>query len=136
MQENNMKMIPSMDTWLKEAKEHESAPKIGMYLTHNGIVRQSAKAKVRHGQEDTKDVIGMEFSYDQEKVGQIIKDTYAMEGIYYIRIWLNEGQLQVGDDIMYVLIGGDIRPRVVDALQYLVGRIKNECVTETEIYAS
>ena len=129
-------MIPSMDTWLKEAKEHESAPKIGMYLTHNGIVRQSAKAKVRHGQEDTKDVIGMEFSYDQEKVDQIIKDTYAMEGIYYIRIWLNEGQLQVGDDIMYVLIGGDIRPRVVDALQYLVGRIKNECVTETEIYAS
>ena len=136
MQENNMKMIPSMDNWLKEAKEHESAPKIGMYLTHNGIVRQSAKAKVRHGQEDTKDVIGMEFSYDQEKVDQIIKDTYAMEGIYYIRIWLNEGQLQVGDDIMYVLIGGDIRPRVVDALQYLVGRIKIECVTETENYAS
>ena len=136
MQENNMKIIPSMDNWLKEAKEHESAPKIGMYLTHNGIVRQSAKAKVRHGQEDTKDVIGMEFSYDQKKVDQIIKDTYAMEGIYYIRIWLNEGQLQVGDDIMYVLIGGDIRPRVVDALQYLVGRIKNECVTETEIYAS
>ena len=136
MQENNMKMIPSMDNWLKEAKEHESAPKIGMYLTHNGVVRQSAKAKVRHGQEDTKDVIGMEFSYDQEKVDQIIKDTYAMEGIYYIRIWLNEGQLQVGDDIMYVLIGGDIRPRVVDALQYFVGRIKNECVTETEIYAS
>jgi len=40
----------------------------------------------------------------------------------------------MGDDIMYVLIGGDIRPRVVDALHYLVGRIKNECVVETEIY--
>lgn len=136
VQENNMKMVPSIDQWLKEAKEHESAPKIGMYLTHNGIVRRSAKAKVRQGAEDTKDVVAMEFSYDQEKVDQIVKDTFAMEGIYYIRIWLNEGQLQVGDDIMYVLIGGDIRPRVVDALQYLVGRIKNECVTETEIYAS
>ena len=33
------KPIPSMDAWLREAKAHESAPKIGMYLTHNGTVR-------------------------------------------------------------------------------------------------
>jgi len=35
---------------------------------------------------------------------------------------------------MYGLIGGDIRPHVVDALQFLVGRIKNECVVETELH--
>lgn len=121
-----------MDEWIKEAKAHESAPKIGMYLTHNGVVRQTAKAKVRFGQEDTRPVTGMIFSYDQGKVDEAIADTYQMEGIFYIRVWLNKGQLQVGDDIMYVLIGGDIRPHVVDALQYLVGRIKNECVVEQE----
>ena len=126
------KPIPSMDQWLKEAKAHESAPKIGMYLTHNGIVRRSAKAKVRYG-EDAKDVTGMRFSYDQEKVDAVLSDAKKLEGIYYIRLWLNEGELKVGDDIMYVLIGGDIRPRVVDALNYIVGRIKNECVTETEL---
>ena len=124
--------IPSMDRWLKEAKAHESAPKIGMYLTHNGVVRQSAKAKVRYG-EDAKDVTGMVFSYDQSKVDAVLTDARKLEGIYYIRVWLNEGELKVGDDIMYVLIGGDIRPRVVDALNYIVGRIKNECVTETEL---
>jgi len=128
------KQAPSIDQWLKEAKEHESAPKIGMYLTHNGIVRESAKAKVRYGQEGTKAVTGMFFSYDSEKVSEVIDSTYKMEGIYYIRVWLNEGELNVGDDIMFVLIGGDIRPRVVEALQYLVGRIKNECVVETEHY--
>ena len=127
------KSIPSIDQWLKEAKAHESAPLCGMYLTHNGTVRQTAKAKVRYGAEDTKDVTGMLFSYDEEKVNRIIEDAYRLEGIYYIRVWLNEGQLNVGDDIMFVLIGGDIRPRVVDALNYLVGRIKNECVTETEL---
>ena len=58
--------------------------------------------------------------------------TYKLDGIYYIKVWLNEGELSLGDDIMYVLIGGDIRPHVVDALQYLVGRIKSQCVTETE----
>ena len=126
------KESPSIDQWLTEAKAHESAPKIGMYLTHNGIVRQTAKAKVRQG-EEAADVTGMLFSYDKEKVDAVIADTYKMEGIYYIRVWLNEGELAVGDDIMYVLIGGDIRPRVVDALQYLVGRVKNECVVETEL---
>ena len=126
------KEIPSMDQWLKEAKAHKSAPKIGMYLTHNGIVRQSAKARVRYG-EDAKDVTGMVFSYDQSKVDAVLADAEKLDGIYYIRVWLNEGELKVGDDIMYVLIGGDIRPRVVDALNYLVGRIKNECVTETEL---
>ena len=64
MNKNN---IPSMDAWLKEAKQHESAKKIGMYLTHNGVVRESAKAKVRQGAENTRPVVGMEFSYDQEK---------------------------------------------------------------------
>ena len=128
------KAPPSMDLWLKEAKAHESAPKVGMYLTHNGIVRRSAKASVRYGEENIPEVTGMVFSYDRKKVDAVISDTYRMEGIYYIKVWLNEGELAVGDDIMYVLIGGDIRPRVVDALQYLVGRIKNECVEEKEIY--
>ena len=127
------KPIPSIDAWLREAKAHETAPLCGMYLTHNGTVRQTAKAKVRFGEENTKDVTGMIFSYDEEKVNAVIADTYKMEGIYYIRVWLNEGQLKTGDDIMYVLIGGDIRPRVVDALNYLVGRIKDECVVEREL---
>ena len=125
--------VPSIDTWLQEAKAHPTAPKIGMYLTHNGIVRQTAKAQVRHGVEGTLPVTGMEFSYDAEKVDSVIADTYKMDGIYYIKVWLNECRLETGDDIMYVLIGGDIRPRVVDALQYLVSRVKNECVVEKEL---
>ena len=127
------KQVPSMDMWLREAKAHESAPKIGMYLTHNGTVRATAKAKVRENAADTKPVTGMDFSYDAAKVDAVVADTYKLDGIYYIRVWLNEGRLETGDDLMYVLIGGDIRPRVVDALNYLVGRIKNECVTETEL---
>ena len=125
---------PSMDVWLKEAKTHESAPKIGMYLTHNGTVRQTARARVRQGDTSAMPVTGMRFSYDREKLDAVIADTYRMEGIYYIRVWLNEGLLEPGDDIMYVLLGGDIRPHVIDGLQYLVSRIKSECVTETELY--
>lgn len=128
------KQSPSLDQWLKEAKAQVSAPKVGMYLSHNGVVRQSARASVRQGDETAAPVTGMLFSYDPAKVDAAIAEAYRLPGIYYIRVWLNEGKLTVGDDIMFVLIGGDIRPHVVDALQYLVGRIKNECVTETEIH--
>lgn len=129
-----MNQIPSMDAWLKEAKNHENAPKIGMYLSHNGVVRQTPKAVVRFGEEASASVTGMVFSYDQTKVDAAIADTYQLPGIYYVRVWLNSGTLVQGDDLMYVLIGGDIRPRVIDALQYLVGRLKNDCVTEKELY--
>lgn len=125
---------PSLDAWLQEAKHHESAPKIGMYLCHTGVVREDAKARVRANATDTAPVTGMYFSYDADKLQAIVNDTYTLPGIYYIRTWLNEGKLNVGDDIMRILIGGDIRPHVLDALQHLVGRIKNECVEETELY--
>ena len=127
------KVSPSMDAWLKEAKQHESAADIGMYLTHNGIVRKSAKAKVHFGKEDAQDVSGMLFSYEETKVQEAIRQTYELEGIFYVRVWLNSGKLQVGGDIMYVLVGGDIRPHVMDALLFLVGKLKNECVEETEL---
>ena len=125
---------PSMDQWLTEAKKDPKAAQCGMFLTHNGVVRETARAKVREGDETTKPVTGLFFSYDEEKVNAAIEKTYEMDGIYYIRVWLKDGELNVGDDIMYVLIGGDIRPHVIDALQSLVGTIKNECVVEKEAY--
>lgn len=129
------KIAPSMDAWLREAKAHPDADKVGMYLTHNGVVRATAKAKARAGEENTKPVTGMTFSYDAAKVEAAVAKTYEMDGVYYVKAWLNEGELSVGEDIMFVLIGGDIRPHVVDALQSLVGRIKNECVNEIEQHA-
>lgn len=124
---------PSLDGWLAEARAHEAAGGVGMYLTHVGVVRQSAKAKVREGKENTLPVTGMIFSYDRDKVERVIADAYRLDGITCIKAWLNEGALAVGDVIMQVLIGGDIRPHVVDALQYLVGRLKDECVSEQEL---
>ena len=123
---------PSIDQWLSEARADPSAADCGMYLTHNGVVRRSSRARVRGGDDRAGDVTGMVFGYDQEKVQQAVARARRMEGIGYVRVWLNEGELKVGDDIMLVLIGGDIRPHVVDALQTLVSTLKNECVSEQE----
>lgn len=130
--EKTKKPSPSMDEWLKEAKNDPASLQEGMFLVHNGVVRQTPKAKVRKGIDDGSTVKGMEFTYDAAKVDSAIAETYKMEGIFHVKVWLNEGQLKLGDDIMYVLIGGDIRPHVVDALQFLVEKIKTQCVTEIE----
>lgn len=124
---------PSMDQWLAEAKASENAALCGMFLTHNGVVRETAKAQVRQGEEKPL-VAQVDFSYDAEGLEAAVADALTWDGVYYVKVWLNEGVLSVGESLMYVLIGADIRPRCIDALQRLVGHIKNDLVIEREIY--
>ena len=128
------KTEPSLNEWLAEAKASENADKCGMFLVHNGVVRATAKAQVREGQ-DKPPVAKVDFSYDAKGVEAAIAEALTWDGVYYVKVWLNEGALNVGESIMYVLIGADIRPRCIDALQNLVGKIKNDLVVEKEIYA-
>ena len=124
--------MPSIDAWLKEAQADPSAPECGMYLTHVGVVRRTAREKVRQGLPDTRPVRGMWFDYYEEKVAQATANARKLPGIGYVRVWLNQGELAVGDPIMLVLVGGDIRPHVIRALQDLVGTLKENCVIERE----
>ena len=132
--EKRKKEKPSVDQWLREAKADPGAAGVGMYLIHNGVVRATARSRVRQGDEQARPVVGMRFSCDENKARAAVDEARRMDGVFFIRVWVNEGELQVGDDIMQVLIGADIRPHAVEALQALVGRIKSECVTESEIY--
>ncbi len=126
---------PSMDAWLAEAKQSDQADQCGMFLVHNGIVRVTPKKQVREGVQGIGDVTAVQFSYDEAGVEAAIQQALTWPGVYYVRVWLNEGELEVGQSIMYVLIGADIRPNCIDALQKLVGHIKNDLVVEKEIYA-
>ena len=124
---------PNMNEWLKEAKASENAAQCGMFLTHNGVVRVTPKAQVREGVEGLGAIAQVEFSYDEAGLAAAVEEALTWDGIYFVKVWLNEGVCEVGDSLMYVMIGGDIRPRVIDALQNLVGKIKNELVVEKEI---
>ena len=127
---------PSVDQWLAEAKASPHAANCGMFLSHNGVVRITPKKQVREGVEGLGEVTAVEFSYDAAGVDAAVEEALTWQGVYYVKVWLNEGVLSVGDSIMYVLIGADIRPNCIDALQNLVGKIKNELVVETEVMSS
>lgn len=133
---------PSMDQWLKDAKADPSAPHVGMYLTHNGVVRATPRHVVRAEEYDSgiapdpqnTEVIAVAFSYDAQGLEEAVAEACTWDGVYYVRVWLAEGEVAVGESLMYVLIGADIRPHAIEALNRLVGHIKNNLVTETEIY--
>ena len=96
------------------------AENCGMYLTHCGVVRRSAKAKVRLGKTDTKPVTGMRFSYDPEKLNCAITAAKQMDGIYHVRVWLNEGELKPGMKVVVVedlISTGGSSLKAVDAIR-------------------
>ena len=72
---------PSIDQWLAEAKASENADKCGMFLTHNGIVRSTAKAQVRQG-EEMPAVAQVDFSYDAAGVEAAIAEALTWDGVY------------------------------------------------------
>lgn len=113
-----------IEQWISEIKKECPPDQLGMILTHNGIVRATSK------QGDP--VRAMMLSYDQAALDQAVRRFKTREGIADIRAWINQGQLKVGDDIMYVCVAGRFRRDVLPVFQELIGLIKTEIVKEEE----
>jgi molybdopterin synthase catalytic subunit len=122
----NPERKPAMiDEWIKEIKETSDPESLGMILVHNGIVRGTAK--------DGKPVKAMQLSYNQEALDSCVSRLKKREGVTAIRAWINYGLLNIGDDIMYVLVAGRFRTDVLPVFQELLSTIKNEIVREKEL---
>jgi len=115
-----------IDKWLEEIKERADFKDLGMILVHNGVVRATSK--------DGKPVKGMHLSYDKHKLMRLQDELRRKDGIAELKVWINEGDLKVGDDIMYALVAGRFRTTVIPVLEELVSRIKKEVVSEKEFF--
>ena len=114
-----------IDAWLEEVKRKSDPSTLGMILVHNGVVRGTSK--------DGKPVTGMQLSYDQAKLQSCVERFKARGGIVEIKAWINEGELQVGDDIMMLLVAGRLRTDVLPVFEELLSIIKKDVVREEEI---
>ena len=114
-----------IETWIQEIKKKCNPDMLGMILIHNGIVRATAR--------DGKPVKAMKLSYDKRMLQDLLKTYKTREGIADIRVWINEGDLQVGDDIMNVCVAGRFRTDVLPVFQELLTTIKTEIVHEDEV---
>ena len=114
-----------IEQWIKEIKKACPPDMLGMILLHNGIVRATAK--------DGGKVQAMNLSYDKAKLEAAVREFKKREGIADIKAWINEGHLQIGDDIMYVCVAGRFRKDVLPVFQELITMIKTEIVREEEL---
>jgi len=114
-----------IESWLREVKETADPDCLGMVLVHNGVVRGTSKKG--------EPVKGMKLSFDRSKLEACVSAHKKKEGITDIRVWINEGELSVGADIMYVLVAGRLRTDVLPIFQELLSIIKNEVVHEEEM---
>jgi len=114
-----------VEKWIEEIKRSVDPGELGMMLVHNGVVRATSK--------EGKPVKGMRLSYDRALLAAAVEEVKKRDGIADVRVWINEGDLKVGDDIMYVLVAGRFRTDVLPVLQELLTKVKGEVVHEQEV---
>lgn len=109
-------------------KDPGFAENVGMVLVHNGVVRAWSRA-------DRAGVSAVEITPDQEKIEALRTEYEAKPGIWRVLTEARGGVLQPGDDVLFILVAGDIRENVKACLAELLDRIKAEAVSKREIFA-
>jgi molybdopterin synthase catalytic subunit len=102
--------------------------KVGMILAHNGVVRETSR--------DGRRVSGLEIKINREKLAEIITRQKQRPGIVDIRIELAEEgkKLSVGDDVMCLVVAGDIRENVIETLTETLNAVKSSVTSKTEYF--
>ncbi|HBT97420.1 MAG TPA: molybdenum cofactor biosynthesis protein [Desulfobulbaceae bacterium] len=101
---------------------------VGMILIHNGVVRNWSRQG--HGT-----VIALEVHPDLAKIEALRQEYLKRPGIYAIVIEAKEGRFQPGDDLLFIIVAGDIRENIKPVLAELLDRVKAEAITKKEIMA-
>jgi molybdopterin synthase catalytic subunit len=108
-------------------KAHPEADKIGMILCHNGIVRGTSR--------DGRVVSGLVVSVDEERLASVLETHRRMPGIVDIQVEIiADRPLSVGDDVMAIVVGGDIRENVIAALSDTLNTIKAEVTAKKQFF--
>jgi len=112
---------------LEAIKKHPDYEKVGMILCHNGVVRGTSR--------DGRAVEGLRVAVDHEKLAHIISEQKKIAGIVDIKVEIAEDRdLAVGDDVMLLLVAGDIRENVIAVLTDTLNLIKGTVTSKTEFF--
>ena len=114
----------------KTIKELKNRPgftdNVGMILIHNGVVRNWSR-------KDKAKVTALEVIPNYEKIEKLRLEYLQYEGIFDIIIKAFSGTFLPGDDLLYIIVAGDIRENIKPVLAKLLDRVKAEAVTKKEI---
>lgn len=101
---------------------------VGMVLVHNGVVRGWSRA-------GRQKVDSISIEPDLPKMQAICRELESRPGIFRITAHANSGLMKPGDDVLFLIVAGDIRENVKAAFGELLDRIKSEAVFKQEVLA-
>ena len=105
-------------------KSHPDYAKVGMILCHNGVVRGTSR--------DGQRVSGLTVTVDRGAMDAILAEERQRPGIVDILVEFREGSLKVGDDVMFIVVAGDLRDHVIPVLEDTLNAIKKRVIHKTE----
>ena len=98
---------------------------VGMMLIHNGVVRGTSR-------NDSSRVTKLEVAPDRGKIQSIQEEFEAKQGIFKILIEAKQGVFTPGEDLLYIVVAGDIRENVSPVLNQVLNRVKTEAIHKKE----
>jgi len=109
-------------------KRHPDFAGAGMVLCHNGVVRATNAA-------GDKAVTSLTITADREKLAEIVARHKRLPGIIEIlaEIAPDGRKLSVGDDIMLLVVAGDVRKNVIPVMTSLIDEIKANVTRKREV---
>ncbi|MFN2353914.1 MAG: molybdenum cofactor biosynthesis protein MoaE [Desulfopila sp.] len=121
--------MKALNELVEEIKQHPEYYKAGMILCHNGVVRQTSR--------DGRAVSGLTVAVDRHRLEEIVHAQKKRQGIVEILVEINEGEdLAIGDDVMFIVVAGDIRETVLSVLSDTLDQIKSTVTRKTEFFLS
>lgn len=110
---------------IESVKRHPEFSRAGMILCHNGVVRETSR--------DGTPVSGLRVVVDHERLAAVLKEQRRRPGIVDIQVEIAEDKdLKIGDDVMGLVVAGDIRENVIAVLAETLDLIKKTVTRKTE----
>jgi molybdopterin synthase catalytic subunit len=118
----------NLDKLIAAIKARPDYEQVGMILCHNGIVRGTSR--------DGRPVTGLRVSVDRERLAQVLAKQRSRPGIVDVQVEIAaDVDLSVGEDVMLLVVAGDIRENVIQTLTDTLNAIKATVTVKKEFYA-
>jgi molybdopterin synthase catalytic subunit len=112
---------------VEQIKRRPDYHKVGMILCHNGVVRGTSR--------DGRPVSGLRVTVNHAQLEKVIATYGQRPGIIDILVQINaDRDLKVGEDVMLLVVAGDIRENVTSTLSDTLNAVKSSVTTKTEFF--
>jgi len=116
-----------LQTLIEKVRQHPEFHKAGMLLCHCGVVRSTSR--------DGRRVTGLTIAVDHTRLQTLIEKQKQHPGIVDIQVAVAADRyLSVGDEVMHLVVAGDVRENVITVLKDTLDAIKADVTRKTETF--